>query len=42
MRIIEGDFSLPEFTLINSWIAQEKIDGTNIRVHINKHNQPEF
>src|SRR3990172_6574340 len=33
-RIIEGDYSLPEFEYLkdNLWIFTEKVDGTNIRV----------
>lgn len=33
-RIIEGDFSLPEFDYLqnNQWEFTEKVDGTNIRI----------
>uniref|UniRef100_A0A6M3JMA9 Putative RNA ligase n=1 Tax=viral metagenome TaxID=1070528 RepID=A0A6M3JMA9_9ZZZZ len=33
-RIVEGDYSLPEFDYLkdNKWIFTEKVDGTNIRV----------
>ena len=33
-RIIEGDWTLPEFKLLKdiSWVFTEKVDGTNIRV----------
>jgi hypothetical protein len=31
-KIIEGDFSKPEFDNIKKWLITEKIDGTNIRV----------
>ncbi len=33
-KIIEGDFSLPEFEFLkdNKWIFTEKVDGTNTRV----------
>ena len=31
-KIIEGDFSKPEFANIVQWLITEKIDGTNIRV----------
>lgn len=33
-RIIEGDWTLPEFEYLanNKWIFTEKVDGTNIRV----------
>lgn len=33
-KIIEGDFSLPEFEYLkdNKWVFTEKVDGTNIRV----------
>lgn len=34
MRIVEGDYSLPEFEYLkdNMWVFDEKVDGTNIRV----------
>lgn len=33
-KIIEGDYSLPEFDYLknNDWVFTEKVDGTNIRV----------
>ena len=31
-KIIEGDFSKPEFDNIKKWLITEKIDGTNIRI----------
>jgi hypothetical protein len=31
-RIVEGDLSLQEFSLIKEWDITEKVDGTNIRV----------
>jgi ATP-dependent RNA circularization protein (DNA/RNA ligase family) len=33
-RIIEGDFSMPEFEFLKDcpWVFTEKVDGTNIRV----------
>lgn len=31
-KLIEGDFSIPEFANIKMWLVQEKIDGMNIRV----------
>lgn len=33
-KIIEGDYSLPEFEYLkdNQWVYTEKVDGTNIRV----------
>ena len=36
-RIIEGDYSLPEFEYLrdNIWVFTEKVDGTNVRVHWN-------
>jgi len=36
-RIIEGDFTLPEFEYLkdNIWVFTEKVDGTNIRVMFN-------
>lgn len=35
-RIIEGEYSEPEFEYLsqNTWVATEKVDGTNIRVYI--------
>lgn len=32
-ELIVGDYSLEEFGLIKKWVVQEKIDGTNIRIH---------
>ena len=29
---IEGDYACPEFGAINSWMIDEKVDGTNIRI----------
>jgi ATP-dependent RNA circularization protein (DNA/RNA ligase family) len=34
-KIIEGDYSKPEFASIKTWRVQEKIDGTNVRIFIN-------
>ncbi len=31
-KIIEGEYSCPEFDLIKKWHITEKIDGTNIRI----------
>ena len=33
-KIIEGDYSLPEFEFLknNPWVFTEKVDGTNIRI----------
>ena len=31
-KIIEGDYSKEEFTMIDQWEVTEKIDGTNIRI----------
>lgn len=31
-KIMEGDFSCPEFVAIKQWLITEKIDGTNIRI----------
>ena len=33
-RIVEGDYSLPEFEFLkdNPWVFTEKVDGTNIRI----------
>lgn len=33
---IEGDYACPEFALIKYWHVEEKIDGTNIRIHFEK------
>lgn len=30
---IVGDYAIPEFANIKKWLVQEKIDGTNIRIH---------
>lgn len=30
--IVQGFYSKPEFNLINKWVVQEKVDGTNIRI----------
>jgi hypothetical protein len=32
-RIIEGEYSEPEFAVITRWRATEKVDGTNIRIY---------
>lgn len=32
-KIIEGEFSKPEFESINRWLVTEKIDGMNIRIY---------
>lgn len=34
-RVIEGEYSCPEFEVINRWRCFEKIDGTNIRIEWN-------
>lgn len=31
---IIGDYAIPEFANIKNWLVQEKIDGTNIRIHL--------
>ena len=31
-RVIEGEFRLPEFKMINEWYVTEKVDGTNVRI----------
>lgn len=33
-RVIPGKLRLPEFELVSRWLVTEKIDGTNIRVHL--------
>lgn len=33
-KVIEEDFRREEFTLINKWFVTEKIDGTNVCVHL--------
>lgn len=33
-KVMEGEYRLPEFNLINAWWITEKIDGTNIRVRL--------
>jgi len=35
-KIIEGDFSKQEFANIKNWQITEKIDGTNIRLIIQR------
>lgn len=35
-NFIEGEYSCPEFANIKHWNVQEKIDGTNVRIFINK------
>lgn len=37
-HLIEGEYSLPEFAYLaeNQWVFTEKVDGTNIRVMIDK------
>lgn len=39
-KIIEGDYSLPEFEYLkdNEWVFTEKVDGTNIRIMWNGEN----
>lgn len=32
-KLIPGQYSLDEFGMIKQWQVQEKIDGTNIRIH---------
>lgn len=32
-KIILGDYVCPEYALIKHWTIEEKIDGTNIRIH---------
>ncbi len=32
---IVGDYACPEFGNIKKWLVQEKIDGTNVRIHLN-------
>lgn len=34
-KIIPGDYACAEFGNIKKWVVQEKIDGTNIRIHYN-------
>jgi ATP-dependent RNA circularization protein (DNA/RNA ligase family) len=33
-KVIPGKIRLPEFDLVSRWMVTEKIDGTNIRVHL--------
>lgn len=35
-KLILGDYSCPEFTAINSWTVTEKVDGTNIRIILDR------
>jgi hypothetical protein len=32
-KLIIGDYAQEEFGVINKWIVEEKVDGTNIRIH---------
>ncbi len=36
-KILIGNYSLDEITNIKQWAVQEKIDGTNIRIHYHLH-----
>lgn len=37
-KVIPTEIRLPEFALVSRWLVTEKIDGTNIRVHL-KHGE---
>ena len=37
-KVIPGKIRMPEFELVSRWLVTEKIDGTNIRVHL-KHGE---
>jgi len=41
-KIIEGDYSCPEFDNIEKWLVTEKIDGMNIRIFYKKGSKPRF
>lgn len=32
--VIPGAFRLPEFELVDRWLVTEKVDGTNVRIHM--------
>lgn len=40
-KVVEGDFSLPEFDNIKRWRVTEKIDGTNVRIKYRPSNKYE-
>lgn len=42
--LLEGQFAKPEFEFLsgNRWVFTEKVDGTNIRVILQHHKNPEF
>lgn len=33
-KVVEGNFRRPEFAIIDRWDVTEKIDGTNVRIHL--------
>ena len=35
-KVKVGDYRRPEFGLVKQWVVQEKIDGTNIRIHFQR------
>jgi ATP-dependent RNA circularization protein (DNA/RNA ligase family) len=37
-KVLPGQIRLPEFSLVTQWLVTEKVDGTNIRVHL-KHGE---
>lgn len=40
-KVLPDQIRLPEFSLVSQWLVTEKIDGTNIRVHL-KHGEVMF
>lgn len=39
-RVIEHDYSCPEFAALDHWIVTEKVDGTNVRVSYQSNRAP--
>lgn len=37
--IIEGEYACPEFAAINTWSVTEKVDGTNVRIILDRNNE---
>lgn len=39
--VLAGDFRCEEFGLVDKWLITEKVDGTNVRVFLNRDRPPE-
>lgn len=37
--IIEGDYACSEFAAVNKWTITEKVDGTNVRIILDRNNE---